>query len=96
MPKAIHINLRVPPELHRKLTKSAASRTPKQSLNSEIIHLLDVSLRVENLTGRARDLKGTMAKLMEQMAKADEMNERLSQTMERFEVMHGDKRGAKE
>jgi GTP1/Obg family GTP-binding protein len=44
-PPVVHINLRLPPALHKMLVESAASREERTSLNSEIIALIRTGLR---------------------------------------------------
>ena len=45
----VAINLRLPPELHRRLVKSAAARMPRNSLNREILERLVASIVGEPL-----------------------------------------------
>jgi hypothetical protein len=77
--QVIHINLRISPELHKLLVKSAAKH--KQSLNSQINSLLSQSLGAESVTERAerrvRELADTIATLEEKMALAEEVSARL-------------------
>ena len=77
--RMLHINLRVPPELHKLLVRSAAKR--KQSLNSQINFLLAQSLGADSVTERAerrvRELADTIATLEEKMALAEDVSARL-------------------
>jgi predicted HicB family RNase H-like nuclease len=41
------ITLRLPPDMHRRLKAAAASDSPCQSLNDEIVERLELSLRYE-------------------------------------------------
>jgi hypothetical protein len=61
----VHINLRLPPELHKRVIRVADTYfDPPMSLNSSIIHILDDwILQVEDLTDKHVLAGRTMPKL---------------------------------
>ena len=73
----ISINLRLSPDLHKKLAEAAATASPPHSLNSEILARLfesfEKTARFEVLEGRAKEVEAYAIKRMgevEQIARA--------------------------
>ena len=67
--KTVNLMLRLPPELHRALVKSATSQAPPSSLNGEIIARLRRDLQIptpaqQQLRG---EMEGAVADLREKM-----------------------------
>ena len=62
--KTISINLRLPADLHKQLVEAAASSSPANSLNSEILSRLfdsfedvaELETRLSNLEARVKEL----------------------------------------
>ena len=59
-PKTISINLRLPVDLHKKLVEAAASSSPTNSLNSEILSRLFESFELAGLEARIEKLEQKM------------------------------------
>ena len=69
-PKTVSINLRLPADLHKELVEAAASSSPANSLNSEILSRLfesfedvaELETRLSNLEAQVKELDGRLKK----------------------------------
>jgi hypothetical protein len=93
----ISINLRLPADLHKKLVEAAASASPPNSLNSEILVRLlesfDTAVQLEELeekvrkagdyaTTQLREVQETaVARIREVESHADQLTERLERVL---------------
>ena len=81
--KTISINLRLPVDLHKKLVQAAASSSPVNSLNSEILSRLFESFEAaEMVAGFKTRLSNLEAEIHARMGEVEARAEQMSQNMQ--------------
>jgi hypothetical protein len=90
--KTVSINLRLPVKLHKKLVEAAASSSPVNSLNSEILGRLFESFQAEEMvvgfkTRLSRLEAETQARMGEVEASAEKMSQKMQEMMTRVQQL---------